>query len=483
MASKLTLNKLAENLIRESKAPFTAEDYLSRLQKCWRRKISPATLEDLKQKLEGHNFLIGMEPDDFLPFSVVLEKLSSIPVSFAPGKMETKNNILILGHRLIPFISADIEEENVSLLDPHGNEIPKIKKSFYIDEVIHHYQYSNDRHFPDKIKVNEFVPGKSTLLLTVWDMMETYKAFNFRPGDGLLARLVDYDKGIFRIDPYSSRQERQDRMMARSFHVELETALFDLFAQGKGSAMGLEKQILRILFSMGDRALKNVPAFSLPKFVESMEKVSVARTESKGIRLVAGAGNLGQESKCESIATPPEGNAGSLDEIFQDLGLACNATEFKAILYVVMGSEDLDIESVFALLFGGREGNFYDKNQHSAFYRKLRKMLAVICEEVKFPEPRVVSQLRSKTVSVKMRLIEISRFLESLDVSLEDLPPEFLDQIGDLDHFCVSALEKVSERLNPPDVKSVRDIRLALRIIMPTLDLLEEEIFYKMGVF
>ena len=109
MASKLTLNKLAENLIRESRAPFTTEDYLNRIKERWQRKISPSTLADLKQKLVNHDFLIGMETDDYLPYKAVLEKLGSVLISVSPGKMEIKNNIFILGHRLIPFISGDLE--------------------------------------------------------------------------------------------------------------------------------------------------------------------------------------------------------------------------------------------------------------------------------------------------------------------------------------------------------------------------------------
>lgn len=483
MTTRITLNKLAENLIRESRAPFTAEDYLNRIQDSWRRKISPATLADLKRKLINHDFLIGMEPDDFLPYKVVLEKLGSIPVSVSPGKMEVQEKILILGHRLIPFVSGDLAEESVTFLDSRGKQIPKIRKSFYIDEVIHHYQYSNDRQFPDKIKINECIPGKSTLSLAVWDMRELYRGLNFKFGDELLFRMVDYDEGVFRVQPFSSVQEREDRMKTRSFHVALETELYKLCSLGRPSRIGLEKQVLRIFFSMRDKCLEDIPAFSLPKFVESNEKITLARSEKIGIHFVAGGNVLGHESVCESIPTIPKGKTGSLDEIFKDLGLACNATEFKAILYVVMGSDELNIESVFALLFGGSEGKFYDTNQHSAFYRQLRKLLAVICEELKFPEPRVVSQIRSKAVSVKMRLIEVSRFLESLEVKLEDLPPDFLDLIGDLDHFCVSALEKLSDRLNPPDIKSIRDIRLALKIVFPTVDQLEEEIFSKMGVY
>ena len=85
MASKLTLNKLAENLIRESNVPFTAEDFLNRIKERWRRKISPSTLADLRQKLVNHDFLIGMETNDYLPYKAVLERLGSIPISVLPG--------------------------------------------------------------------------------------------------------------------------------------------------------------------------------------------------------------------------------------------------------------------------------------------------------------------------------------------------------------------------------------------------------------
>jgi hypothetical protein len=483
MASKLTLNKLAENLIRESNEPFSTEDYINRIQERWRRKISPSTLADLRQKLVNHNFLIGMETNDYLPYKAVLERLGSVPVSVAPGKMEIKNNIFLLGHRLIPFISGDLEEDELKILDANGLEIPKVRKSFCVDDVIHYYQYSNDCHFPDKIKVNEWAPGKSTLPLTVWDMTNFYADNKFKIGDELLVRFVDYDKGVFGISHYPARLERNSRLKVRSFHLALEAALLQLCASDHCSNLELEKQLLRVFFSMKENVLKNIPAFSLPKFVESLERLSVERTEKKGARFILGGDTLEGSSQWEPIHNSPEGKSGSLQEIFEDLGLACNAVEFKTILYVVMGTDDFDIESIFALLFGGREGNFYDDKQHKAFYRQLRKILAGIYEELKLPEPRIVSEIRNKSVSIKMRLIEISRYLETIDVNLEDLPTELLDQIGDLDYFCVDALTKLSDRLNPPDVKSISDIRLALRLIQPTIDQLEEEIFYKLGVY
>jgi len=47
MPHKLTLQTLAENLIRESREPFSVDEYIEAIQKRWRRRIAPATLDHL----------------------------------------------------------------------------------------------------------------------------------------------------------------------------------------------------------------------------------------------------------------------------------------------------------------------------------------------------------------------------------------------------------------------------------------------------
>jgi hypothetical protein len=141
------------------------------------------------------------------------------------------------------------------------------------------------------------------------------------------------------------------------------------------------------------------------------------------------------------------------------------------------------LESVFDLLFGAKKDCFYDEKQHQAFYRMLRKMLNLICDELKGPEPRLISQLRSKIVYMKLRLIEMLRYIEAQEVSLEDLPEEVLEHMADLDGFCLEGLSHLSDRPEPPDLKTIHDLRLALQMVQPNLDYLEETIFYRLGVY
>ncbi|SVE52427.1 uncharacterized protein METZ01_LOCUS505281, partial [marine metagenome] len=202
MPYKLTLHKLAENLIQESSTPFTADDFESKIQEKWQQKIPTSTLKRLKKKLSKHHNLIKTNSSDFLPVPVVLEKLKKISLSLRLGKFEIANEVFFPGHRLIPFISNDQTESNLTFLNPEGNEIQKQKQSFPIENIVRYYQYSSPIHFPDQIEVNNWILEKSSLVITAWDLSKIIRQSKLKEGDVLLIDLVDYKKGIFRIQPF-----------------------------------------------------------------------------------------------------------------------------------------------------------------------------------------------------------------------------------------------------------------------------------------
>ena len=78
MPSKLTLYKLAENLIQESSAPFTADDFEIKIQEKWQREIPTSILKQLTKKLSNHHHIIGTDSNDFLPVPVVLKKIENL---------------------------------------------------------------------------------------------------------------------------------------------------------------------------------------------------------------------------------------------------------------------------------------------------------------------------------------------------------------------------------------------------------------------
>lgn len=482
MAQRLTLQALAETLIRESRSQFTVDEYVAKIEERWHRRIAPATLNHLKDKLNHHDCLIEINGSRFLPCQAVLEKVGHIPLILQPGPKEWETGVLIPGHRLVPFVSGELNEYDLTFLDPEGNEIPKGRHSFFIDDIIHYFQYSDERHFPDQIKVNQLVPGKSTLSLTGWDLKGMIASKKLAPGDALELRIQDYDNGVFVLKPLSAGRLRRDRIRMRSVYVGIENVLQEVWKQDGNKPSRLDKQLLQALHILAEKGM-DLPGFSLPGLMECLEQLTIVRDDHHELHL-APAHRTGPEPYVwEVIHHEPTGRTGSLQEIFEDMGLAFSELEFKAILYSVMATEEFDIEAVFDLLFGAKRDCFYDKKQHNAFYRHLRKLLNEICEDLKCSEPKLVTDIRSQTVAIKMRMIQILRYLESQGAQLEDIPGELLEYLADIDGFCSDGLTKFSNRLEPPDVKTIRDIRTALQMLAPNVDLIEDEVYNNLRIY
>jgi len=481
MKKKITLNKLTEQIIHESKAPFTVSEFAKNLENRWQKQISESYLKKVKKILLNHHYLIGVKEDDFVPCRNVIEKIKHLSLFFQLGTWELKQEVLILGHRLMPFLFADQNEQDLIFLDPDENEIKKMKKTFFIQDVASFYQYCDN--FPEEIKINEKVPGKSCMTVTVLDMKNCFEKFRSKPGDGLLIDLLNYDEGIYQLRPYSAKQLRSDRLRRRSFNLALTTQMYPLSQDKKFCTEGLGKQLLRILFSLDKNILKDINVFSVTEFLESLKEWIVVGCETGGVQMVpvwkSESGSFVRTNLKRSI----KGELGTLNEIFQDLELSFDAQEFKAILYTVMSSEKYKLETVFFLLFGGQGDLFKDKKQHEVFYGNLRELLFKIYEELKNKESALISDLREQCVDIKMSLIGMMRFLEDQEVGLEDLPAEILNQIIELDQFCNNALSHFSIRNEPPDLIFIRDLKVTLKITGPQLAMLEEEIYSHITIY
>ena len=136
MTNRISLNRLAETLIQESRTPFNKEEFAKHLESRWQKEVSGAAMKRLEKVLHNHSSLIGIPECDFVPFRAVVDKISHVSLSMQLGAWELKQGVLIPGHRLIPFMPVNLNESELIFLDPEGNEIPKLKKSFFIQEIV-----------------------------------------------------------------------------------------------------------------------------------------------------------------------------------------------------------------------------------------------------------------------------------------------------------------------------------------------------------
>ena len=121
MTKNINLNKLVEEIIRESKRPFTIKDFAKNLETRWQKQISDSSLKKVRQILLNHHSLIGIKENDFVPCRAVVEKINHVSLSVPLGTWELKQGMLIPGHRLMPFLLANERLVYIEKLYNHFN--------------------------------------------------------------------------------------------------------------------------------------------------------------------------------------------------------------------------------------------------------------------------------------------------------------------------------------------------------------------------
>ena len=196
--------------------------------------------------------------------------------------MQVETNGTVAAEDAVAF-AARIFQDQLSMFvnfeDP--KEIPKQKQPFPIEDIIRYYQYSGPNHFPDEIQVNDWVPEKSSLVVTAWDLSQIIQQHKLKEGDVLLINLIDYKKGIFRVQPCHKKELYLARLKMRSLFTSMEAALSILCVNDSFCSAGLEKQLLSTLYHT-EHSLLQVPAFSLTDFLETLTDLVVATCDEGG---------------------------------------------------------------------------------------------------------------------------------------------------------------------------------------------------------
>lgn len=207
--------------------------------------------------------------------------------SIKPTKYEIENGILIPGDRCMPFIDPQMLPDELTFVY-NGMTVPKCSGEYKTTELLDHYilygeEYSaqylamDPCNREEDYSVNGFeLP--SHMKLTVIDMAELYKSWNFQHGDRLVLFVIDWDKGVISLSPQLTRKdnpfeqtaaEEKRKKWYSAFNREIVSA-FEKF--GPGGSM--EEQLAAAF--LGDlSALTDVYCGSVEEFLEQSENVGI----------------------------------------------------------------------------------------------------------------------------------------------------------------------------------------------------------------
>lgn len=193
-------------------------DYLADIQQ-------PFTMDDLfqstgvkrteKNEQELRNLILAVdefveEKDRFFPKITFLE---DIPIRIMPTTYEIKNGILIPGHRMLPFHPIAAPMDEISFM--YNNTPVKTKKIKLKMPELHIYFNLMDLQKVPILNIEDILEEGANLEIVACNVKEFYKTHEFKFGDTIIAKSLDFSEGIFSIQ-YDSIENYQTHI----FEVE-----------------------------------------------------------------------------------------------------------------------------------------------------------------------------------------------------------------------------------------------------------------------
>lgn len=203
-----------------------------------------------------------------------------------PGEAERKRNILLYGARFAPFCKADIFPDEyalrygrkkcrtVSVTLPFSQLVPSFMlwgRTGLIDCLA---AESNENLTALRSSRDvDHVP----MTVTAFDLTDFYRETKFRRGDAILATVVNWDTGSFRLE-YAPAPEVPDRKAEDRFLLDLEGALLHVCREG-GEAMEIPEQITDAYLQafLDGNDLRKRPVLSLDEYPDRMREIAIRR--------------------------------------------------------------------------------------------------------------------------------------------------------------------------------------------------------------
>lgn len=175
--------------------------------------------------------------------------LTDIPLRIQPTEFEIDKGILIPGHRMLPFHPFGRFMDEITFL--HNNLPIKTKTmAFTMLEIQIYFSLMDLEKIPIS-NIEDILEEDAKLKIKVCDMRSFYKNNNFKSGDSIIVKSLDFKEGLFSIeyDSYDNYHhhffeiEKIDRKFRRTLKQVLEEEL--IFPN-------IEKQLLNTYFYLKD---------------------------------------------------------------------------------------------------------------------------------------------------------------------------------------------------------------------------------------
>ena len=222
------LEAAIDALISGGKSVITLQDVLTAAPAVEAEALE-AQKAQITRELNYHDALLPVIPGE--KYQLAADLFTNAEFLIVPDGFEIENNILIPGHRFVPFMDQELFPSEISLKEAGARKRQSVKEFSGVAENIikYHLLMGAETLFDffaaeaEENMDNARSSANPTLKLTVLDMQKFYAETNFTEGDALLVKVVDYHKGEFefRLDNGKARGGKK----ATQYRAKLEKTL------------------------------------------------------------------------------------------------------------------------------------------------------------------------------------------------------------------------------------------------------------------
>ncbi len=362
-----------------------------------------------------------------------------------PSEWEIAHGILVVGHRLAPFMSKEVFPTEVALSAEQGAWRPDWRTIHCkLGEILPLHLLLGAEEFFDCLIADQasnreilrsHPGGDVEVRLSVVDMTEYYRRHEFEYGDALAMTVDDYLTGVFSFE-YLSGLDRRAAEVAE-WSDGFQKALGRVVDSG-GDDLEVIEQLSRAFFA-GGKALLLPTGASLDEFYCGCTEfeISFARSgissfvrpgEEEDEEFYAGA-EEGEEEADDDAAVPDgfgisSGTLSSLDAILRELGLILTAPEIDSFIFDQLARAKYDFSDFFSRVFGDVELDFADSAQEAVFMNLLEERFEWLGEHYDRAGDAGSAELRREVLAAVEARLEFLREAAAVGFQPRTMPEE-----------------------------------------------------------
>ncbi len=467
----MSLEDAVYNCVAKKTTPFTTDDALPDIVSRMTAPPSDSWTAVDEELMESEWLFYDEMKDIYVPRCRFFKGAQFL---IAPQPEEIEANILIPGHRFMPFLQRDVfpaacqlSIDNDSPIQMRIDQKPIQDLFLYLSLYGHHgaLQYLAADQDSNHDILDGDLNSNPEVALTVFDMTDVYARHSFKPSDTFLCTVKDWALGIYEMKVVPGIPDTLE-LRIQKWIEDMDAAIYQAWEEGDyfGDISG---QLSEALF-MGPKSLYKNPPLHLGGFLARSKKIAIDQTPL-GILLT----HTDTSPDClidraaEAARTPITGRRDSLEAILNDLGLSTTHDEIEAYMRDACSRGEKTLDAAMLRVFSGRqETTFYNKAQIDSFETFINKLWDDVCANFTPKHDKEIAPLRLRILDMLNKHTIWLRDCDNRNIPVVDLPEAPTMALGSL----TGILSQTLGILNRDEDSS----KIEIHEINETLDLMEK---------